>query len=240
MFKGTVGYQPLGFRSTLVADRSKEYFQREGEWDSGEQMHRSLGCCFTTCLLWSSNQLGLNWVSEWKGAIRLSLFHPVSQRQACFVTHVWTDPKAFHPSDPLREKAAPGLFSKPHVHLTFSLTNKWANGLRHANDWFNGFSWMSAFALWICGVMVLFPPAPWENNGSQSTEWALYCETIQTTRKFICYHLDWMTQLFCLHPTRNNNVGQFCELIWLSFTCQPISVWIHCSFHFPVIVIHKK
>lgn len=45
----------------------------------------------------------------------MSFFHPVSQRQTCFVTHILADLAASRPSDPVRreKRAAPGcLFRK--------------------------------------------------------------------------------------------------------------------------------
>lgn len=94
----------LWLKSYFSFSQIKWIFFQRGESENEEQVLRSLGCCLAACLLWTSNQLGFNWVSEWKGAIRLSLFHPVSRRQACFVTQVLTDLEAFRSSDPLMKK----------------------------------------------------------------------------------------------------------------------------------------
>lgn len=74
-------------------------------------------------LLWTWTQLNLNWVLEWKEVVELSFFHPVSQRQTCFVTHILADLEASRPSDPVRreERAGPGSLFHQLLSISHSV-----------------------------------------------------------------------------------------------------------------------
>lgn len=101
-----------------------------GGFRKWKQVHGGRGWCLAACLLWTSKQLDLNWVLEWKEVVQLGFFHPVSPRQTFFVTHILADLEASRPPDPVwnGEQGRPGsllhrfLFTPPPTHTH---TNNW-------------------------------------------------------------------------------------------------------------------